>query len=311
MKIGPCILSVTAAAALTAVVPWVSASTREVASVPTQMVITVLPAHGGGAAEPLAPVDLSVVQGKIPAPVISLERLTGDLAQMQLFILLDDSSLSSGLSIHFPELRAFIEALPPTTQVAIGYMRNGTSPTTQPFTADHQKAADALRLPLAVPGLNGSPYFSLSDLVQHWPSQEPTVRRAVLMLTDGVDRYYGASTVDDPFVDTAIADAQKKGVMVYSIYLRDVGAYDRNGRVTDFAQSRLEQMSRETGGYSYFQDLTNPVDIAPYFKDLQERLDNQYRVTIAAVGTQGLQPVKLHSARPALKVTGPAHIYVQ
>jgi hypothetical protein len=311
MKIGPCIALITVAAALTAVAPWISASTRDVADVPTQMVITVLPSHGEGPPEPLAPTDLTVVLGKIPAPVTGLERLTGDLARMQLFILLDDSTASSALSIHFPELRAFIESLPPTTEVAIGYMRNGTSPVAQPFTTDHQKAADALRLPLAVPGLNGSPYFSLSDLMKHWPSQEPTGRRAVLMLTDGVDRYYNTAIVDDPYVDAAIADAQKKSVMVYSIYLRDAGAYDRSGWVTNFAQSRLDQVTRETGGYSYFQDLSNPVDIAPYFKDLQDRLDNQYQVTLAAVGDKGLQPVKLRSARPGLKIAGPAHIYVQ
>lgn len=316
MKIGPCFQLATVAAALTAVAPWISASTRDVAEVPTPMVITVLPAHGGGPAGPLAfpdvtPADLTVVQGKIPAPVTGLERLTGDLARMQLFILLDDSSPTSTLSIHFPELRAFIQALPPTTEVAIGYMRNGASPMTQPFTADHPAAAGALRLPLGIAGLNGSPYFSLSDLVQHWPSHEAAPRRAVLMLTDGVDRYYNDGTMDDPYVDAAIADAQKKGVMVYSIYLRDAGAYDRGGRVTDFAQSRLQQLTGETGGYSYFEDFTNPVNIAPFLRNLQERLDNQYRVTLAAVGDQGLQPVKLRSARPDLKITGPARIYIQ
>lgn len=311
MKIGPWILSITVAAALTAVAPWISASTRDIVDVPTRMVITVLPAHGGGPAEPLAPADLTALEGKIPAPVTGLERLTGNLAGMQLFLLLDDSSQSSSLTVHFAELRAFLEALPPTTQVAIGYMRNGASPMTQPFTTDHQKAASALRVPLSVPGLNGSPYFSLSDLVEHWPSQEPTLRRAVLMLSDGVDRYYGTSIMDDPYVDTAVANAQKKGVMVYSIYLHDAGAYDRNGWVTNFAQSRLDQVTRETGGYSYFHDFTDPVNLAPFLKDLQNRLDNQYQVTLAAVGDKGLQAVKLRSARPGLKITGPARIYVQ
>jgi hypothetical protein len=309
------------ATALSAVVPGIPVSARNVgdaSGVPTQIVITVLSAKGGSPPEALSPRDFTVLQGKTPLTVSGLEPLAGDMGAMQLFILLDDSSPSAALSLHFGELRTFLKALPPSVQVAIGYMRNGTAPMVQPFTADHEAAASSLRLPLSAPGLNGSPYFALSDLIEHWPASkesapngavESTPRRAVLMLTDGVDRYFGASEEDDPYADAAIRTAQKQGVLVYSIYLRDSGAYDRNAWVTNLAQSRLDQLTRETGGRAYFQDFTNPVTLAPFLYDLTDRLDHQYLLTIAGVTGKGLHDVKVHSGLAGIKVTAPSRVY--
>ena len=227
------------------------------------MVVTVRAASGGSRLESLEVGDVSVLRGNTLAPVARLQRLAGDLADMQLFVFLDDSTRSSSLGVHLPESKTFLESLPATTQVAVGYMRNGTFALAQAFTEDHHKAASALRLPVAIPGENASPYFALSDLAKHWPSKQSTDRRAVLMLTDGVDRYYDASIVDDPYVDAAIHDALKKGVMVYSIYLPGAGLYGRGHWVTTVAQSRLIEVSEETGGYAYFLDFGDPVMISP------------------------------------------------
>jgi hypothetical protein len=298
-------------AALVAATPGISASLPNAPGAPTQMVITVLPAKGGSRPDNLGASDLVVLRGNTRAPVVRLERLSADLADMQLFVLLDDSTRSSSLSLQLPELKTFLDALPASTQVAIGYMRNGTFGLAQAFTADHQKAASGLRLPEAIPGENGSPYFALSDLVKHWPSKQSTDRRAVLMLTDGVDRYYGTEEMDDPYVDAAIHSALKESVMVYSIYLRGAGAYGQSGWVTNFAQSRLNQVSDETGGYAYFQDFTDPVTIAPFLSDFQDRLDNQYRVTLEDLNEKGVQSVKVRTELPGLKIQAPKRIYVR
>jgi len=276
-----------------------------------QVVITVLPAQSGSPAPELQLHELSAVQGKSSVPVVGLQRLSGDLAGMQLFVLLDDSTRSSSLGTHIGELKTFLECLPATTQVAVGYMQNGTFPMTQSFTTDHAKAADSLRPPLAAPGRNGSPYFALSELVKHWPSKEVTARRAVVMLTDGVDPYFGAAFTDDPYVDTAIQDAQKEGVTVYPIYLRGAGLYGRSDWVTNMAQSRLDQLAENTGGHAYFQGFSDPVTISPFLKDVEDRLDNQYRVTIAGLSRKGLQPVKLRSELPGLKIYAPTQIFVR
>ncbi len=310
MKIEQSAITGMIAVALMAANPGISASVPNAAGFPAQMVITVLPNPAGSRPKTLEAGDVTVLQGNTPARVVHLQRLAGDLADMQLFIFLDDSTRSSSLGIQLPELKTFIESLPSTTQVSVGYMRNGTFAMAQSFTADHQKAASALRLPTAIPGENGSPYFALSDLAKHWPSKQSTGRRAVLMLTDGVDRYYGTAIADDPYVDAAIHDALKDGVMVYSVYLRGAGLYGRSAWVTNFAQSRLTEVSEETGGYAYFQGLTDPVSISPFLKDFQDRLDNQYQVTIEALHQKGVQPVKLRTELPGLKIQGPTHIYV-
>jgi hypothetical protein len=274
------------------------------------MVVTVTPTSGNQPPT-LDARDVMVWHGNTSIPVIRLQRLSGELADMQLFVLLDDSTRSSSLGLQLPELKKFIQSLPATTQVAIGYMRNGTFGLAQAFTADHQQAVGALRLPAAIPGENGSPYFALSDLVKHWPSKQSTDRRAVLMLTDGVDRYYDSTVADDPYVDAASRDALKEGVTVYSIYLRGAGLYGRGGWVTNLAQSRLTEISEETGGYTYLQDFTDPVTISPFLNNLQNRLDNQYEVTIQGLNGKGVQPVKLRTELPGLKIQGPTRVYVR
>lgn len=252
-----------------------------------------------------------VLQDQTLVPVIGIKRLAGSSADMQLFILLDDSTRSAGLGIHLRSLKEFVRALPATTEVGIGYMRNGTVVMAQEFTADHEKAAGALRLPEAIPGGNGSPYFTLSDVVKHWPSKQATERRAVLMLTDGVDRYWGTAIADDPYVDAASQDALKEGVMVYSIYLRGAGVYGGGDWTTTFAQSRLMDLSAKTGGNAYFENFTDPVSISPFLKDFQERLNNQYEVTFQSWGEKGVQNVKVRTELPGVKIQGPSRVYVR
>ena len=281
------------------------------ASTPADMVITVQPAHHG-AAEParLQMSDVTVTEGGSPVPVTALSRLAGNLANMQLFIYLDDSTRSSSLGVQLGQLKEFVRALPASTQVAIGYMHNGTYALTQAFTTDHLAAARSLRLPTAQPGENGSPYFALSDLAKHWPSQAATGRRAVLMLTDGVDRYFDNSEVDDPYVDAAIRDTLQHGIAVYSIYLRGAGLYGRGAWTTNFAQSRLNQVSDQTGGYAYFEDFTDPVEITPFLNDFQDRMDHQYRITFQALNKRGTQSVKLWTELPDVKIAAPTRIFV-
>jgi len=310
MKIQAYIATGTMALALLAVNSGISATLPDTTGVSPQMVVTMLPGAGGIRPDNLAPGEITVSMGKTPAPVVRLQHLAGDLANMQLFVFLDDSTRSGSLGTHLAELKAFFSSLPATTQVAVGYMRNGAVVLSQDFTADHQKAADALRLPMAVPGSNGSPYFALTDLVKHWPSTQLTGRRAVLMLTDGVDRYYGSSDMDDPYMDAAINGALRHGMTVYSIYLPGAGAYDRRGRSTLFGQSHLIEVSEETGGYAYFEDFRDPVTITPFLNDLRDRLDHQYQVTLGTLNEKGIRPVKLRTESPGLKVTAPTRIFV-
>ena len=187
---------------------------------------------------------MTVLQNRKLQEISGWTPLRGERSGLQLVILLDDSARSN-MGLQLNDLRSFISGLPPNAEVALGYMRNGTPNLVQSFTADHAQVAKALRLPQGTPGGNGSPYFCLSDLVKHWPGGNADVRREVVMVTDGVDRYSGRRyDPENPYVQAAVSDSQKAGVIVYSIYFRDAGAFDRTQGATDGGQNYLSRSPR-------------------------------------------------------------------
>ena len=58
---------------------------------PAQIVITVRPGQNKGPSTSLVKGDVTLFESKTLVPVIDLQHMTGDLAGMQLFVLLDDS----------------------------------------------------------------------------------------------------------------------------------------------------------------------------------------------------------------------------
>ena len=63
---------------------------------------------------------------------------------------------------------------------------------------------------------------------------------------------------ENPYVRAATSDAQKAGVIVYSIYYRGAGRLDRSVQVTDGGQNYLTQVSGDTGGKVYLEGFGNP-----------------------------------------------------
>jgi hypothetical protein len=126
-----------------------------------------------------------VKQGKTFLQVTQLIPARGDNAALQLMILIDDT-LDPVVGGNLTDLKEFIKAQPPSTVVAMGYMSNATVNIVQNFTADHELAVKAVRLPRGVLSTMDSPYLSLIGVVKGWPQQK--VRREVLMLSDGIDR---------------------------------------------------------------------------------------------------------------------------
>src|SRR5271169_4335617 len=132
--------------------------------------------------------NVTVKQGKNALKVDHLIPAWGDSAALQLFILIDDTCDTS-IGNNLNDIRDFINAQPATTVVGVAYMSNATIQITQNFTADHALAAKAVRLPRGNLSAMDSPYLSLMSLVKGWPQQK--VRREVLMVTDGIDRFRG------------------------------------------------------------------------------------------------------------------------
>jgi VWFA-related protein len=254
--------------------------------------------------------SISVSEGRKVQDVAGWVPLRGARADLQLVLLLDDSSRGT-LGLQLNDLKNFLNALPPTTQVALGYMRNGTPNLVQNFTKDHAQAAEALRLPQGSAGINGSPYFCLSDLVKHWPGGAGNVRREVIMVTDGVDRYSGRRfDPDNPYVRAAVTDAQKAGVIVYSIYYRGAGRFDQNLTVTDGGQNYLTQLSGETGGKVYLEGFGSPVSFSPFLSDIQRKLQNQYELSFVSTSKPGLQPIRVKTNQPNTSLQWPARVPV-
>jgi len=79
-----------------------------------------------------------------------------DRIGLQLWLLIDDGT-DTALGTQFADLRRFVLEQPSSTQVGIGYLRNGTVQVEQKPTADHALAAKAIRLPLGLPGISASP----------------------------------------------------------------------------------------------------------------------------------------------------------
>jgi hypothetical protein len=284
--------------------------------VATQTVLTVMPKSGSQAPEVTTQQIQANIAGK-RTQVTNWIPLRGDRGGLQMMILIDGSARAR-LSLQYDDLRKFVMGLPDGTQVGIAYMQNGQAVIAQNLTADRQRAANAFRMTSGVPGGNGSPYFCLSDLVKKWPAGGTSTpaasdRREVLMVTDGVDLYYG-NTYDsnDPYVQSAISDSQKAGVLVYSIFFKDTGRFD-NSRWTVFgAQNYLLQVSTGTGGRAYWIGDSSPVSFSPFLDDLSTRIKNQYELgLLAAPGKKTqLQPLKVKISAPGMKVDAPQAVVV-
>src|SRR6185437_2756120 len=205
--------------------------------------------------------DITVkVKGR-PTKVVGLAPIADATAPTQLVFLFDESARSY-LALQIPALKKLILGLPASTEVAIAYMSNGRAVMAQKMTPDHKLAADSMRLTNGIPGITGSPYFCLSDLAKHWPSQEKA-RRVVFMVTNGEDPYYKSRDMQDPYLAAAIQDSQKADLLVYSIYFRNTFGGGSTSFSTLMGQSYLTRLANETGGQFYSMAMSSPVSFAP------------------------------------------------
>ncbi len=262
--------------------------------VPAHMVVTAEPHHGKDVPA-IQREDVMVNEGKQRDTVTDWIPAQGEHAALELIILLDDGSNAS-LGTQLQDLRKFIGEQPASAKIGIAYMQNGVARIVQNPTSDHEQAAKALRLPMGIRGANGSPYFSLIDLIKRWP--ESTARREVLMATDGIDLYYGTGDMLDPYLDEAIQQAQHAGILVSAIYTPGIGHFGHSYWQTYWGQLYLAQLAEKTGGEAYYIGFNGPpVAFAPFLEDLAERLNHQYFLGFLAKPPKkpGLQPVKLRT----------------
>jgi hypothetical protein len=296
--------------------PGITAFAQQEGPTPTQALVAF------DSKTPVSPTakDITLKVDNRNTNLLNLAPVPPNGAQVALLI---DDGLRTSIGGELNNLKAFLTSLPQGTEVFVGFMQNGrvVSANDMPgFTADRAAAAQSLRLPMGLPGASASPYFCLSDFVKNWPSnaenqsgprsQQPTHKaRIVLMITNGVDPYNGSTSIlnqDSPYVASAVTDAQRAGVPVYSIYYGDAGF--RRGRGSFSGQSYLLQVAQGTGGTAYYQGTGNPVSLIPFLKQFQNALAETYVATFPVDVNKKMVSLKVSTKLPKTKVNAPQEV---
>jgi hypothetical protein len=276
---------------------------------------------------PLTRDDVKVKQGKKFLKVTQVIPAQGDSAALQLMILIDDT-LGSGVGNNLNDIKDLISAQPASTLVGIAYMSNATVNIVQNFTADHDLAVKAIRLPRGAFSSMDSPYLSLISLVKGWPQQN--VRREVLMVSDGIDRlrgeraeasrlgpnygrmYHSMPTIS-PDVQSASEVSQRYNVLVHSIYAVGIGRVGRSSWDLQTGLSGLSKLAEETGGECFSLGTSQLVSFKPYLDRLQKMLLNQYYVVFQAVPEKkaGFQRIRIDTELPNSEILAPDNVWVE
>jgi hypothetical protein len=295
-------------------------------AVPVHVVITDMALRSDSELPRLKPDEVKVKQGKTFLQVTQLIPAQGDNAALQLVILIDDT-LDTSVGNNLTDLKESIKAQPLSTVIAVGYMSNAGVKMVQNFTADHELAVKAVRLPRGGFSTMDSPYLSLISLVKGWPQQN--VRREVLMVTDGIDRLRGEKPTPSQLgpnlgpvyhsmptisVDATSASeiSQRYNVIVHSIYSPGVGRAGRSSWDLQLGLGGLSKIADETGGECYSLGTSNLVSFKPYLERFQRTLDNQYYLVFLATPKKnaGLQRVKIETEISNSEIAAPDNVWV-
>jgi len=161
----------------------------------------------------------------------------------------------------------------------VAYITAGSLQVRQSFTTDLNRAAGALRTPLANSGASSfNPYVEVIEALKKF---DPSWRgnNAVLLISDGLDVSRGfdstaaGHTLD---IDRAIKEANRRSVSIFSFYAPSVGLTSRSRLAASYGQSSLNRVSDETGGRAFFQGASGFVTFDSHFRRLREELNRHY-----------------------------------
>ncbi|MBA2734970.1 MAG: hypothetical protein H0U54_19070, partial [Acidobacteria bacterium] len=133
--------------------------------------------------------ELSVREDGDEQRILSI-RAYGTETPISVAILIQDDVVTS-ISNEIKPLGEFIRRLPRGSRVMVGYIRSGSLQIRQRFTADLNRAAEALRVPAGF--ASAAPYNPYVEIVEGLRRFEamPKGRRAMLVVSDGVDTSRG------------------------------------------------------------------------------------------------------------------------
>lgn len=275
-------------------------------TVPVSTLVTVEAKHGKE-----IPVinkeDVRVLQGRERLGVTDWVPLQGENADLELLVLIDEGSRAT-LALRYDDLRQFMNAQPPSTAIAIGYIEYGSVRLAQNFTKDREATNKALRIPLGSAADGGSPYLAIIDVIKHWP--ESKARHAIFLISSGIDPLEPGTV--DPYLDNAIEVVERTGTQVSTIYTAMEGHFGHSYWRFTRGQDNLAEIGEDSGGESYFEGFNTPISFTPFLNEFADRLAHQYRLTfqIKPDKKPSFQHVRLETEVPNADLVTADRVYV-
>ena len=259
------------------------------------------------ASEELRTLNLIVTEDGERQEILST-RSAADRAPLALTVLVQDDLVSS-VALEIDGLAKFIRSLPQGSLVQVGYLRSGSLQIRQKFTPDLERAAKALRVPVGVATAGPyNPYAQIYDSLKRYGGVPLGTRRAVLVVSDGLDLSRGAdssSPAQSTDLERAIGEAQRRSVAVYGIYAPTVGQ-GSNSLLVNHAQGSLSRLADETGGKAFFQGTGAPVSFEPFLRQLSDRLSRQFALTyLSTHANKGTHRIKIESTDTEAEIAYP------
>ena len=250
--------------------------------------------------------DIIVKEDNDQQTILSIRSVTN--TPLHIAVLIQDN-LSSNVNLQLTEIKNFIKKLPPESRVMIGYLRAGTPQITQKFTTDLEKASSSIRSVVGSSSIApNSPYEGVEEVLDRFDAL-PTGRRAILLISDGLD-ITNSSPTQSLELDRAILKAQRRSVAVYSFYSSGTLTEGGNSSLILNAQGSLNRISEETGGRAYFTGTISPINFQPFFRDLNLALNRQFALTYLSTHMKkGYHKIQVSSTNPEVKIEYPKSYY--
>ncbi|HEY8561412.1 MAG TPA: hypothetical protein VIL74_13630 [Pyrinomonadaceae bacterium] len=238
--------------------------------------------------------------------ILSIRSVTN--TPLHIAVLIQDN-LSTNVNLQLADIKNFIKKLPPDSRVMVAYLRSGTTQITQKFTTDLEKAAGSIRAVIGSSSVApNSPYDGVEEVLARFDAL-PTGRRAILLVSDGLD-LSNPSPTQSLELDQAILKAQRRGVAIYSFYSAATLTEGGNSSLVLNAQGSLNRLSEETGGRAFFQGTISPISFQPFFRDLNQALTRQFALTYLSTHLKkGYHKVQVVSTNPEIRIEHPKGYY--
>lgn len=242
--------------------------------------------------------------------ILSIRSVTNTPLAIAILV---QEDLTTNFNLQIKDIADFIRNLPRGSRVMVAYLRGGSMDIRQKFTDDLDKAAKSLRIVSGNSFLAPrSPFDGVEDVMKRFDAL-PTGRRAVLLISDGLDTSGG---VDSSFptqsidLDNAILKAQRRSVAVYSFYSPASLTNNGNSRLVLNGQGSLQKLADETGGRAFFQGSIAPISFDPFFADLGILLNRQFALTYLSTRMKkGYHKIEVLSTNPEIKIEHPKGYY--